>query len=645
MADNDTYFAQLEGSELSADLYDKITNDLRFRRSNYHDARVRKSYLQHYGVGPDGVTSDISSSGAVGELKNINVNLYRYLVQRTASSLAGRKFAYKATPNNLRGGTLRQARQAEKLFESYTQILNVHQHLLEVVDNGLVTTVGYSEVLWNPAAGEEIWEGEKTGDVEIRSYNYYDVIEGPRLPGSRERQWMLLRTTVNKYDLAAQYPELAEEITNLSRDPFLDSYYDLFDFTPESIEKNKDMVSMYTFYHAKTPAVPSGKKFCFLNDEIWLDENALDSDYIPVFGWSPAEVSNSDYHYSPMLDVLGPLSALNRVLSMILTNQYALGVNRILSRAGNKVKQTDLSTQLAVIEYALEPPQVLSLSNTSGELFNSAAMLQQLAILLSGQNETSLGINPQRLSGDALSILNQQATIFAGPMYAGLERHAEKLVNCILQTFKKHATAERQLRVLDDGSYKVVPFSANDVSYLDEVTIESVDPAFRSQDYRDRVADKLLGAGLVKDPEQYLAYLETGSLKVFTDSSKAELDLIADENEMILRGEIPVVVDSDRHTAHITGHDRLMLDVENRNDPLIKQAFDAHQAWHIEAMRIADPELLMAKGQMPQQVQQQVGAMVRNQVDPMAPSEETAGAEDVMAQEANLSEAQGQPPV
>lgn len=115
-----------------------------------------------------------------------------------------------------------------------------------------------------------------------------------------------------------------------------------------------------------------------------------------------------------------------------------------------------------------------------------------------------------------------------------------------------------------------------------------------------QMAESLLQMGLIKEPDEYFAIINTGQMNIMTDGPNRHLMLAISENEKIVYSDEPVIALAiDNHHLHINEHQSILADPELRFDPKLVQKTLNHINEHISLLRTTDPNLLAAIGQQP----------------------------------------------
>lgn len=620
MADN-KYWVLEEGKELANAIINKVDELGNSTLRGVQRSRAKKATRYYYGESNNGsLSSAILPSGERGELSVARVNLLRFLAQQTLSIVTGQRIAYKTLAKNNDVRSREQSILANGLLAGYAKDLNLDRLMWKAAENALITSEGWVRVIWDHSKGEEYVVDDNgvvqyEGDISVDVFSYFDVFRDESVPNKRPN-WLIVREWKNKYDLAAQYPEYAKEIVSLQNDAWR-TYNDVYQFS--GIWQSDEWIPVYTMYHERTPAVPDGKETVIVSNNIVLTTGPLPFDHIPLVQVAPAHITNTNSGYTPVFDVLSLCEALDRMYSTILTNNVTFGVQHIATPRGNNIEAAQLSGGLSLIEYDLAPPTALNLTATSPESFNFFTMNRELLTMLMGHTSASLGLVEQRLSGTALAALDQKAYQFASAFQQSYQFAVEDVGNAIISILRQYASTPRIGRLIGkDQRYMLKSFDGSDLEDVDRIVIETVNPAMLSYAARAEMADKLLSAQLIKTPNEYFDLMVNGQIDTMTNQALNANLLISRENESMMTGQHVAALATDDHTSHILKHRTLLDDPDLRRDPVLVEVVLSHIGEHIELLRTVDPELLMVLGQQPSQLNQQMMAQNRANVDPMA---------------------------
>ena len=111
--------------------------------------------------------------------------------------------------------------------------------------------------------------------------------------------------------------------------------------------------------------------------------------------------------------------------------------------------------------------------------------------------------------------------------------------------------------------------------------------------------------GVLKDPKLIIEFMRTGQVDSLTEDQFKDSILIRSENEMMLRGEAPMVMNTDNHPQHILEHKDIASDPEIRNNPQLMEILSQHLIDHLDANKNMDIDLAAVLGLQPLPSQQQ----------------------------------------
>ena len=434
-------------------------------------------------------------------------------------------------------------------------------------------------------------------------------VAGPQNKGNTQSsKWRVLRSYRDKHDLAAKHVEHKDRILALEAPKAggkgVDRYLDVGD----DEDTDEDDIAVFELFHERTPALPKGRYAVVLDDDLVLLEADLPYEYVPVYSLTPEDKVKSANGHTLAYDLLSVQEAVNRLYSIILTNQITFGHQNILCPDDANVSVEQLSDGLNFIKYRANQwglkPEALNLTATPGEIFNFLKQLEMAMETISGINAASRGNAPQNLeSGAALAQLDAQAKSFASGLMQSFTNNSERATTGLIQIIKKFATVPQKLALAgEDQTFRIAEFSADTFSFVDSVRAERVSSVMQSTAGKLEVANKLLDGGHI-NANQYLTVATTGRLEAMTDASMKERLAIKRNIEKWRRGEMapdPVITES--HALHIKEESAPLFDDELRADPAKVQMITAHLQQHIMLLATPDPimqNLLMVLGQQP----------------------------------------------
>jgi hypothetical protein len=153
----------------------------------------------------------------------------------------------------------------------------------------------------------------------------------------------------------------------------------------------------------------------------------------------------------------------------------------------------------------------------------------------------------------------------------------------------------------EDERYCIKKFKAEDLNQITRVEVKVIPALLKTLGGKMQIADKLLDQKLIKQAEEYLTFVETGSLSPLLTSSTDQLSNIKSENERMRRGETVPVLTTDNPYLHMPGHGH-ELDTDARDDlEYTKRVLD-HIEQHYQVanmMSLKTPDMCVALGWQP----------------------------------------------
>lgn len=609
------YFAQQPDADITGYLNEKVQQYYSFLEQFAYAAKVCKS-LAYYAGGTmdDGhISWKLSRGGEIGEVIMNFENHYRSLAQSMLTLTTSQRPAVEVIAKNSDKASLSRALVAKGIIDYYLTERGLEALLKRCVESAIVQAEGYIHVNWNRDMGSQMGSigadgtpsAVTAGDVQFRHFEFFDVIRDPYSPTYRDLKWKILRTWVNKFDLAAQYPELKDKILNNATDDAIERRI-VFD----QRNKETDLICVFEFYHEKTPAVPDGRYVIWCGDE-WLEGGPLPTEKIQLFRCAPSELLGTPFGYSPMFDLLGAQETVNGLDTSITTNQLGRGIGNMLVPATANISIDQLSTSMNVISFdGQQKPEALEFPPTPQEVFQYKKDKIAAMETISGINSVVRG-NPSEnvgadASGSKLALLQVQAIQQNG----GLEREYVQLVRDVslglVTTYRDFGgSIPRLIKIVGKhNQYLIKDFVPDkDLSNMDQFSVDIGNPITRQISGRMALADRLSELGLIK-PENIGAYIQLvkeGTLDPMVEGEQAQLLRITEENEGLLDGSVQHrAILTDPHWVEIPKHLEILDNPDLRgNDPESQQVqqavLDAVQQ-HINLFRTMPPELVLMRG-------------------------------------------------
>lgn len=621
----DQYFATLKPTELAAECNRWVDDYAKYLVDTGRSELWRRAYTTYY----NGIyrLGSVQRAGETGEFYSLTTNHYRNLLTHMLVMTTSQRPAFEPRATNTDHKSQAQTIVASGILDYYNRDKEMDKSLGLATEYNLIFGEAFVSVEWDTDKGDVYSQSPmggdpiRQGDVSFNVYSPLEVMSDFTRNKDEGRQWRIVRELKNKYDLAKKYPDMKDRIMNFSWDPKY-PWINLFDVR---IAHQQDMIPVYRFYHEKTRSLPNGRMFVYVSNDCWLFDGVLPYEEIPVYRMAAAEQQGSIWGYSIGFDLLPVQEAIDGLVSTILTNQGKFGVQNILMPAGSTISPLQLMDGLNLINYdpKLGKPESLNLTDTPAEIFNFLASLVDTMETIAGVNSVARG-NPEASlkSGAALALVQSMAIQFNSGLQKAYAKLLEEVGTALINILKVYAKTPRIAAIAGKSNRSYLKeFTGQDLSAINRVTVDMGNPLSRTTAGKVNMADALLGANLISDPDQYIQVITTGKLEPMIEGKQAELMLIRAENEQLSEGGNVTAIALDNHAQHILEHKCVLASPESRANPQIVQNTLNHCMEHIRLWQTTDPSLLAMMGQTPpppQQMPPGAGAPVPG-ADPSAP--------------------------
>lgn len=518
-----------------------------------------------YGLSSDGSheTSKIVEFGEDGEKLGMRSNQLRSLVRHVYNMATAERPAVKPMAANGTAKALAQIPTARRVLDYYHKTKHLELHLRGAVLRALLYGKGYLWQMWDPTAGRMVEakppaDGLPPGDGVMPS-------AGPKPEGdliyracspkdmvcdldrdAHDHDWYIARRKRNRYDQAAIFAPTDETLRAL----ILSNKQDCVPASAESLINSSltmsteegDVVYEYHFMHRRTPALEMGRYCILLGDGTILFDGPLPYDGLTVDEIVPEEfIDCGSLGYASAWDLLGMQQAYDGLLSVCITNLDAFGFNDVLIPDGVELGVEEIRDGLNVIRYPAgehNKPSVLEKFSIKEEAFKLRDWLKADMQLSSGVNGVARGEPEASLkSGTALALIQAQAVHFQSPVMAAYAQLVEASSTTTLKILRAYADMPRIASIAGandpDG---LAAFTGSDISDIERVVCEQVNPVFKTLAGKFDIANNLLERGLLKDIGQYYQVLETGRLETATDGKRQENLYWESVKEALMKG-------------------------------------------------------------------------------------------------------------
>lgn len=594
----DQYWAATEDPlELAAEMLTHVEDYDNFCYNSGRLALWRRSYeFYHRSAVRAG---RLNKAGNAGELTLMNINHYRNLIQHLLVLTMEQRAAFNTMATNTDVKSLEQAILGNCLLDYYLREKRLERFIKTGVEYALVFDEGFVYVEWDATSGEEYGVNPETGakifagDVKYSSFYPGDVIRDFSRNTPSDPPWYILRGWANKYDLAADYPEMREQILSV---PCGDSTRRTR--VSQLFNNESDEIPIYTLVHKTSPALPNGRLTVVLSSDVYLFDGPLPYRGIPVYRVSGGEQLGTCFGYTVGYDLLPVQEMLDNLYSTAATNQNAFGVSNVAVARGSNLSATSLTGGLNLIEYdpKFPAPQPMNLTSTPPEIFTFMEMLERLGETIAGVSSVTRG-NPEASlkSGAALALVQSMSIQFSQNLQLSYTQLLEDCGTSTINLLRDFAKVPRVAAIVGKNNRSYLrSFTGDDLSEVQRVTVDQSNPLTRTLAGKVNLAETLMQNGLIENGEQYITLLQTGRLEPVYEGKTKEMMLIREENEDLAAGKPATAIVTDKHMLHILEHAGVTASTSARRDPNILGVTLAHIKEHIDMLKNPQVAELMA---------------------------------------------------
>jgi len=599
------YFAALPGDRLAAELEGRVNAYYQWILVTGRLSRWRIAFDTYYGQRGAHNASYITPAGDKGELSLLMSNEYRNLVQHLLVMAFQSKTAFEMVSTNTDSTSKAQTYIAKGIVEYNRRDGRVSDNEKEATEIALIMDTGWVFNEWNFLVGEEVDVDRMTGqpirqgDFNSRARTPLDVIIDFTKPQGTERDWIMVRDPANKFDLAAQYPELAEELTGLQRDYTRDALFRFGELFQYEVGFTSPDIDIWTFYHRKSPAMPQGRIFQFVNPRVIIPgDGPLPYKKLPGNRICPTEQILSCLGYSNANSILALQDVMDAMISAATTNMTTCGVNNIWTKPSPNFDFQQLVNGMNLIE-SDEKPEVLIMNRLPPEWLALANFIIQRMEIQIGMNAVARGnIEGEDLSGAAMALLQSMAIQFNNGLVRAVNKLEEDDANDIIQLSQSFKNQKSIGMIIgENNKYMMREWSKADIDQIQRVYARRSNPLKDTTAGKLQLLDKYMEIpGMITSSDQINEVIETGSLDSSTELGRNKRLLIDQENEAMIMGEVPPVLFCDNHPEHMLRHSMPLASPDDRKDPELIERIRAHNEAHKMEWMNADPAVLMAHG-------------------------------------------------
>jgi hypothetical protein len=613
--------------------------DERFRK--YHDeldargrfTQYRLARRRYYGGDHSGSASsmDIAHGGEQGESSEITVNHYGSIITSLHAMATQNRPAFQCAARDDSADSMASVQLTDQILE-YELSRGAEAEMVDATRRMLIYQEAGLGVFWHPESGDVVAMepapvdpmaadmGEapppprevRAGELRTECFSPFDVARDLSARSASDLTWQIVRRRVNKWDLAAIYPEHEGEILGAPSADRVDLDRATGSRPGMSKAGASDTIYVLELYALRTPACPAGR-YARVVGTTTLEAGDLQYKRLPVGLHAPERTIDEATGSARTIDLLGPQQAYDAVLSNLLSNNDAFGRNNMLSAKDHGLDVEDFAGGLQSVKYDpvanAPPPGPMIMPRLSPEDMRLAETIQSDMQKLNAISDIARGAaNESIKSGSHGALVAAQAESHNSGNERATAEMRRDWGNRVVETYRAFATSERVIEVTGSDEVRTAEsFVGADLEAVLSVDVQIANPYLRTiagkKELADFYADPARWAENALTIDQHMTFMGTGRIQPLFRSARAKAIAVREENEAIAKGEPVAALRTDNHEVHIREHTAL-LDGRQRQKlaPEVIAKLDEHIRAHDAlwvTLTIQEPHILAATGQRP----------------------------------------------
>lgn len=544
-------------------------------------------WCQAFGVDPKTWhQTGVQYVGAELDTLRFRTNLSRPNVRQSIMLALGERPSFQAVAINNDVAALAQVPAVTKLVEYSLKEAQIDKHGYGAVEADRWFGKGYLWVTWDAAGGENVpgevmatdeagepvmWEppepgGEPqpvmqrgdvpSGTVKIRRLFPWQVVCEAH---AETPTWYVVKEPISKWELAAQYPELADQILQVDN---VEDVKDREMFAFQTSCATQDVVILRHFYHVPCKAVPGGRHAAYVDDVVLWDRKCPVVDRMPIVEVCTMRYFGLSLGYPEVSDIVSQNEVLDDVLSQVVNNLMKFGNESLWAEDGVDFDRDQIAEGggFFTLGRGQKPPQAIQWAQMPEIAKFLLEFVPGLMQQVAGLNATALGKPEGNVqSGTAMALMVNVAERYQHATQAAYDQALYEVANLALEFIRSNADNGYAAQVTGVGEQPVMRFfQASELKGVRRIQIERRNPLMSTFPVRLDVMNAI--RELPRDQMRAAAeLLLTGNVDSFTEDPFTQTLLIRWENEECLAGRTPPVMASDDHKIHNPKH-RSVLD-------------------------------------------------------------------------------------
>lgn len=629
-----------KSDEFAAEVIERFTTHAELWRdgSSGMQSAIMESYRTYHGLNDDEYstepTVDLVEGGEQGEFMRLFVNQYRGLMRHQIALLTADRLIWDPQARTSGAAAAKQVSLARCLADWLVDAKGYEKRGCDAAETMHAVASSFIAQGWNPNGGHkgrgDIWATVlapwECAHEDVREYT--------------DCQWWIFVRWESRWDWVAHFakenPDLAER---LASHDFGD------DLTcgvrrSNDADQDADRIPLLYVYANPSRACPLGRVAIVAGaeGELVLQDGPSPYGEAPIKRMCSAEFIGTSRPIGNSWSMLPMQKAFDVVNSAMMSRVDMFAIPNVASQDGVEFEAGDISGANS-LKYppGASAPVVVDLLTIPSPLPSMGETLTLQMEQASGINSVTRGNPTENItSGSMAALIAAQAKQFNSSDERAYIKTMEDVATDAIRIYQKCATEAQLIAIVgQDERYTTREFRGEDLSLVQRISIKVGNALSRSVAGRIEIANALLDRNMIQDPREYLEVLNTGNLSPVFRGPVHEVEMIKSENEMMTRGEDPLVSPWDNDELHIREH-RCELDTGARYEPETSARINKHLMAHMQSWQqktLSAPDMLAAIGQNPlpaaqaaQQAAQQMESGSSAPLQPGSPPQKTPNA-------------------
>lgn len=568
------------------------------------------AHAQAFGTDPmnpqDFATQTLSYTGPEGKHLRWRINEPRALVDQCNIIARGERPEFKCLALNADFESVSQIEIAQNVVRYLYRETVGDSREADLTEVGGWFGAAYWWTRWNPDGGDDVTVEEPVPGLPqplkqtVRSGAPETVTLFPWEYAyeaySKDSPWGIVRERVSKYELAATYPQYAEQLVAINNIRAQPGFAEMFAWDVDSA--TTDDIIVRHFYLKPCAARREGRYVGIVEDMVLWDRPCPHPKRIPVVSYVPHKYFGTGLGYAKAWDVLALQEAVDELVSQQLTNYMTFGMQNMFIPQGSNYDEDQLRDGLNVfmVPPNSSPPVALALA----EFPEGAQWLIEFAFermnSIMGMNQVARGQSDETVkSGTHAALRDSIAIRFQNAEHAALIGARNEQVNLSLDMVRQNATAPFLAEVAGVGEEAYLrQFTKQSIAGVRRVSVVNVSPLMQSQAGRMEMF-----MNTVKLPKEERAAaikgMETGDFTGFTEKPKTSDMLIRWENEQLIKGILQNPMAGENPMEHLPEHWSELEKQRSQEQPNLVAiiSLQKHIQAHLTTWMAMDPFLAM----------------------------------------------------